>query len=80
MRRWCDNERAFWAEQQNRPLESATGSVKLSAKEIMHAPISTIQASRKTNGLAQQRISVPPPHPGPGIQDPAVFIHELVPL
>lgn len=46
MRRWCDNERAFWAEQQNRPLESATGSVKLSAKEIM----------RKLNGFAAETV------------------------
>ncbi len=35
MVKWCDNERAFFAEQQNTPLESATGSVKLSAKEIL---------------------------------------------
>lgn len=42
MRRWCDNERAFWAEQQNRPLESATGSVKQSAREI----------AKRTNGFA----------------------------
>lgn len=34
MTRWCDNERAFWSEQQNQPIESATGSVKLSAREI----------------------------------------------
>lgn len=34
MARWCENERAFWSEQQNAPLETASGSVKLSAKEI----------------------------------------------
>lgn len=34
MVRWCENERAFWAEQQNAPLEAASGSVKVPAKEI----------------------------------------------
>ena len=34
MGRWCDSERAFWAEQQNQPMEAASGSVKLTAKEI----------------------------------------------
>lgn len=34
MTRWCENERAFWSEQQNQPMEGGTGSVKLSAKEI----------------------------------------------
>lgn len=34
MTRWCDNERAFWSEQQNLPLEAGSGAVKLSAKEI----------------------------------------------
>lgn len=34
MTRWCENERAFWSEQQNMPLEAGSGAVKLSAKEI----------------------------------------------
>lgn len=34
MVKWCDNERAFWSEQQNQPLEANTGFVKLPAKEI----------------------------------------------
>ena len=34
MTRWCENERAFFAEQQNQPLEAASGSVKQPAKVI----------------------------------------------
>ena len=34
MVKWCDNERAFWSEQQNQPLETNAGFVKLPAKEI----------------------------------------------
>lgn len=34
MTKWCENERAFWSEQQNQPLEGSYGAVKLSAKEI----------------------------------------------
>lgn len=34
MVKWCDNERAFWSEQQNEPLELNMGFVKLPAKEI----------------------------------------------
>ena len=41
MTKWCENERAFFAEQQNAPLEGASGSVKVPAKEI----------SKKLNGL-----------------------------
>lgn len=40
MRLWCENERAFWSEQQNRPQERFSGAVKLPAKEI----------ARKLNG------------------------------
>ena len=35
MTKWCENERAFWSEQQNQPLEASSGAVKLSAKEII---------------------------------------------
>ena len=34
MTRWCENERAFWSEQQNQPLEVGGGAVKLPAKAI----------------------------------------------
>lgn len=34
MAKWCENERAFWSEQQNQPLESSGGFAKLPAKEI----------------------------------------------
>ncbi len=34
MTRWCENERAFWSEQQNQPLEAGSGFIKLPAKEI----------------------------------------------
>ena len=43
MGKWCENERAFWSEQQNQPLETASGALKLSAKEI----------AGKLNGLAR---------------------------
>lgn len=35
MCKWCENERAFWSEQQNQPLEASSGAIKLSAKEIV---------------------------------------------
>lgn len=41
MTRWADNERAFWSEQQNQPLEASAGAAKLSAKAI----------ARKFNGI-----------------------------
>lgn len=41
MTRWCENERAFWSEQQNQPLETHTGAIKLAAKDI----------AAKTNGF-----------------------------
>lgn len=34
MVKWCENERAFYSEQQNQPLEANTGFAKLPAKEI----------------------------------------------
>lgn len=40
MRLWCENERAFWSEQQNQPREADAGIIKLPAKEI----------ARKLNG------------------------------
>lgn len=40
MRLWCENERAFWSEQQNQPKELGGNAVKLPAKEI----------ARKLNG------------------------------
>ena len=43
MVRWCDNERAFYSEQQNQPLELGGGTVKLAAKTI----------SRKLNGYSR---------------------------
>lgn len=43
MTRWCDNERAFYSEQQNQPLEAGSGAVKLPAKAI----------ARKLNGFSR---------------------------
>ena len=43
MAKWCENERAFWSEQQNQPMEAGTGSVRLTAKDI----------KRKINGYAR---------------------------
>lgn len=43
MTRWCDNERAFYSEQQNQPLETGSGAVKLPAKTV----------ARKLNGLSR---------------------------
>ncbi|MBQ2790373.1 MAG: phage terminase large subunit family protein [Thermoguttaceae bacterium] len=34
MRLWCENERAFFSEQQNRPLELGGAAIRLPAKEI----------------------------------------------
>ena len=41
MTRWCENERAFYSEQQNQPLEAGNGAIKLTAKTI----------ARKLNGF-----------------------------